>query len=322
MKVFGELARGCGSGAWVTMIFSQGAFTASLFDEQARQDIWGQTPHATVCGQFAPTGSGRRTDGGLVVSGRWQPLSGIHEAEWAMLGTSVEGGAPVVVLMPLAEGSVEETWQMAGMQGTGSNTFIAENVFIPGHRILPYSEILSGRPRRHPEEPLYSATYTAYPGIALLGPVLGMARGILDETLAVLDKGKPIAGSKYRNITESPSTQIRVADAVSSIDTAHLHAFRAVENIEHGITSGSQLDLPTRARIRMDVGVSVTQARSAARSLLGIGASSRFSLAHPAQRLWRDLETATSHVYFNPDLSREIYGRAVLGIAEQVAPVI
>jgi alkylation response protein AidB-like acyl-CoA dehydrogenase len=98
--------------------------------------------------------------------------------------------------------------------------------------------------------------------------------------------------------------QFNVAEAASLIDTARLHSLRAVEDGGGGIRDGVQLDLATRARIRMDVGVTAKRAREAVDLLLNVGGARGFALSNPVQRIWRDLETATRHPMLSTDLGR------------------
>jgi alkylation response protein AidB-like acyl-CoA dehydrogenase len=44
-------------------------------------------------------------------------------------------------LTPIADLEIEDTWHMAGMKGTGSNTIVAKDVFVPRASLL-------GLPRR------------------------------------------------------------------------------------------------------------------------------------------------------------------------------
>ena len=63
-------------------------------------------------------------------------------------------------LMPMSELSVEDTWHMAGMRGTGSNTIVARDVFVPEHRFLPYPPAFEGTYRtEHTEEAVYHAAF-------------------------------------------------------------------------------------------------------------------------------------------------------------------
>ena len=49
-----------------------------------------------------------------------------------------------VVLMPMSELSIEDTWFVAGMKGTGSNTVVAEDVFVPEHRYMSMTAAFQG----------------------------------------------------------------------------------------------------------------------------------------------------------------------------------
>ncbi len=47
-------------------------------------------------------------------------------------------------LMPMSQLTIEDTWFMVGMKGTGSNTIVAKDVFVPEHRFLPYPQAFAG----------------------------------------------------------------------------------------------------------------------------------------------------------------------------------
>jgi 3-hydroxy-9,10-secoandrosta-1,3,5(10)-triene-9,17-dione monooxygenase len=156
--------------------------------------------------------------------------------------------------------------------------------------------------------------------VTAIGPVLGMAEAALEHTRDILAKGKSIGASLYRDAVDSPSVQYNVAEADSLIDTARLYSFRAVDDVEAGIRHGEQLDLATRSRIRMDVGVAAKRAREAVDLLLNVGGARGFSLSNPVQRIWRDVETASRHPMLSTELGREIYARAMLKIEKPVTP--
>jgi alkylation response protein AidB-like acyl-CoA dehydrogenase len=115
---------------------------------------------------------------------------------------------------------------------------------------------------------------------------------------------------------------LSVADAASLIDTARLHAYRAADDLDCAAEDGRVLTVTDRARVRMDTAVAATRAREAVDVLLSVAGASSFALASPLQKIWRDLGTATRHGTVNPNLAREIYGRARLGFEEQPAALI
>jgi alkylation response protein AidB-like acyl-CoA dehydrogenase len=317
--VFERLGRGCGSTAWVAMLASGGSYLAALLGDEARADVWGDDPHAMVCGGFAPTGTAEPAPGGFTVSGRWQPLSGVQDAQWAIVAVPEHG----MVLLPVADGEIEQTWEVAGMRGTGSHTLTFREVFVPAHRVLSMRRMLTGGyAADHPDEPLYRAMPIPLLSLALLGPMLGMAQAALTTTLDRLARGKAIGGTVYRDATDSPAVRLGVADAASRIDTARLHTDRAVRDVTDAQLRGELLPIAVRARIRMDTAATVTAVRGAIHLLLDVNGASVFASGQPLQRIWRDLEVASRHQMVASDVSREVYGRALLGIEEQITPLL
>src|SRR4029079_4266253 len=87
-----------------------------------------------------PTGKGRPVDGGVIWSGRHQFSSGVNHADWVMAARYIEDGdgkrQAVSVLVPRSDFTVLDDWQVVGLAGSGSNTFVIEEKFVPAHRIL------------------------------------------------------------------------------------------------------------------------------------------------------------------------------------------
>jgi 3-hydroxy-9,10-secoandrosta-1,3,5(10)-triene-9,17-dione monooxygenase len=318
-----ELARGHGSAGWVTMILStSGLFTSQLADRTQRE-VWGADPGVGVAGNIVPAGTARRVAGGLVVRGHWRPLSGVHHAHWVAVAAPVldAGGATVDValaLLPLTDVTVERTWSVAGMQGTGSDTVAAEDVFVPEHRVLSLPGATTGtRPDGSPRPPVMS-----FGVLTAAATVVGMTEGALEHTTALLARGKSVGSSVYRNAVDSPSVQAAMAQAASLVDTARLHLQRGVGDVERAITGKRHLDEPTAARVRMDAARISGAARETMDLLLDVGGASSFALDDPVQRLWRDISVVTRHPLLTPMLNREVYSRALLGLPTQVVPLV
>ncbi|MFD1523485.1 acyl-CoA dehydrogenase family protein [Pseudonocardia yunnanensis] len=328
VDVIAELARGCGSSAWVATLLSMGSHFTALLGDRARSDVWAAGPHATICMNPNPSAGGRAVDGGMVVSGRWRPMSGCNHAQWVMGGVPVHDGQGAVVdrklvLVPMNQTRIEETWNVAGMRGTGSNTVVVDEVFVPEHRILSLPRALAGDyAAEHPDEPQNAISASSLVAVAQAAPALGLATAALEHTLDVLGAGRAVGTSIYQNAINAPSVQFNVADAARLIDTARMHTDRAVADMNQGVRERHPLDLATRARIRMDVGTVMRSTQRAVGLLLDVGGAGGFDLANPVQRIWRDLETVARHQILSPDLSREIYGRALLGVEPQVSNLI
>lgn len=325
METTAELARGDGSAAWIAMVFTGGGLIASMMNDCARNDIWGGDRDVAVACTLTPSGTGvTDQDGSLVVSGRWGWGSGIDHAGWAILAVAPQAGdlPPQIVLVPVGDLTVEDTWHVAGMAGTGSNTLVADQLTVPPHRVLNMGAILAGEyATSHDGEPGLAVAVASMLALTVVGPMLGMARAALELTLNTAGR-KPMSLTTYGRLADSPSVQLAVADAASLIDTAYLHAYRAADDLDRAADEGRQLTVAERARVRMDTAVAAIRTREAVDRLVSVNGAGTFALANPLQRIWRNLGTASRHGVVNPDLGREIYGRSLLGIEEQPTFII
>jgi 3-hydroxy-9,10-secoandrosta-1,3,5(10)-triene-9,17-dione monooxygenase len=190
IDVMAELGRGCGSTSWVACLINVCAWLASLFPERAQADIWGANPDAWIAGSLAPNGETVPVDGGWRVSGRWPWASGSMHAQWAACGIHMNNERGEVTnlglsLMPIEDLIVEDTWFMAGMKGTGSNTIVAKNVFVPEHRFLPYPQAFGGTYRtEHTDEVVYRAAFVPITVLILAPSQLGVAQSALEHAIA------------------------------------------------------------------------------------------------------------------------------------------
>lgn len=313
-----ELAMGCGSTAWVLSLINACAWITGIGTDRLQQDVWAENPDARVAGALAGEAQSRRVDGGLVVSGRWPWSSGCQHADWGLVGVPIVDAAGTVVdrglaLIPMPELGIEDTWFVAGMKGTGSNTLVARDVTVPDHRILPLSRLLAGdHPTPHKSEALYRTAFVPVAALILIGPQLGLATSALEFVMEKAGR-RGIAYTSYDTQAAAPTVQLAIARAAMLIETAHLHADRAAADIDAAARAGRTLSLVERARIRMETGYIAETAREAIRILCSAHGASAFAETCPLQRIWRDSEVASRHAMVNPEINSEIYGRALLG---------
>ncbi|MFC9357987.1 acyl-CoA dehydrogenase family protein [Rhodococcus sp. NPDC057014] len=328
LEVSLELGRSCGSTAWVTTLSNVTSFFVGAYPESVQQDVLGADPRIATCGVFTPTSTSVRVDGGYRVTGRWGFASASHHASWANVGiplTNTDGEAvgAASAWIPMTDLSIDDTWYVAGMSGSGSDTLVADDVFVPDARILSVTDMMEGRTASEfQDETLYHSSLVPVLALVLVGPVLGMAEGAYDAVLSTLQKNKPIAYSFYQRSIDAPSTQLNMAAARSLIDQARLLAFRGADEIDAAAAAGRQMPVVERARARMDAAQAANLCREAVELLLNVSGAGSFAQVNPLQRIWRDLETSSRHAFINLNINQEIYGRALLGIDEQVSPFV
>ena len=323
IAVTSELARGCASTAWVAMILTGVGWLASLFPDEALDEVFGADTDAAVAGVLTPSAQIVRKPGGYQVSGRWSFASGCHHASWAALATPrTDECDHGLALIPMSSLTIEDTWHTVGMRGTGSDTIVGSDIFVPDHRFLPLDAALAGElPSQNGSSALYRCSIPAQGTLVLAGPMLGMARAALDYVIERAHT-RGVTYTIYERQIDAPTVQIAVAEAASALDTAQLHIARGVDDMASAAEAGSKPDYITRARIRMDTGVAVRNCREAIRTLCSAHGSAAFADQSPLGRIARDIETASRHALVGPELSTEIYGRALLGVEPRITELV
>jgi 3-hydroxy-9,10-secoandrosta-1,3,5(10)-triene-9,17-dione monooxygenase len=327
LTISAVLAKACPSTSWVQTLMNVSAWFATRASHRVQDEIFHQAVRPRLCGSLAPNKIIQRVEGGYVISGQWDFTSGCWHANWCICGVpilddegkSVESGWAFI---PMSDLEIEDTWYAAGMKGTGSHCVRAENLFVPNHRVMS----LRGE---HADED-WAARFTPEPCdlwplkpvlvLVLIGPVLGTAEG----ALAVVIRDAHTRGIKYtiyRRRSDSAVVQHDIAKAATLIDTARLHILRAAADVDNTAV-GIEMDYVTRARVRADCGHASQAARDAVELLVSISGGSAFKDSNPVQRFWRDIGVASRHSALTTTTNFEIYGRALLGLSDNITTVV
>jgi alkylation response protein AidB-like acyl-CoA dehydrogenase len=316
-----------GGTAWVVTLLNVCAWMVGTYPRQAQDDVWKDNPAALISGVLAPTAEARKVDGGYQVTGRWYWNSGSWHADWAVLGIPLtdENGEVVdqgLALIPRADLDLEETWFVAGMKSTGSNCLIATDVFVPSHRIVSVPPAIEGHyATEFSDEAFYRSAFVPILALVLAGPQLGLGRAALDIVREKAAK-KPISYTFYTAQADSVAFQLQLAEAAMLIDTAHLHAYRAADDIDRAAEEGVYPDFLARARVRADTGWAIDHILKAIDILLSAHGAGSFADVNPLQRIWRDSSVAARHAVVLPVIGYEVYGKALLGRDDHITPLV
>lgn len=327
LSVTSEIARACGSTGWVSALINVCSWLVALYPEQAQLEVFGASPDTRVAGVIAPKATTEKVDGGFVITGGWPWASGSLHASWVLVGFPMvdEAGKQVdqgLALIPSSDITIKDTWFSIGMRGTGSNTIVAEKTFVPNHRVISLSKAIQGEyPSPYAnDEALYRSAFCPVLATVLVGPVLGLARAALDDFTERLP-GKGIQYTWYEKQSEATVTHLQIAEAAMKIDTAHLHAYRAADDIDSAAAAGVYPDHAARARVRMDCGYAVNIAKEAVNLLFTASGGSAAAEFNHLQRVWRDVNTASLHGILAYSTNLELYGRELLKL-EPNTPLI
>ncbi|HJP80507.1 MAG TPA: acyl-CoA dehydrogenase family protein [Pseudonocardiaceae bacterium] len=298
-EVYRNLARGCGSSAWVAMVLSTSAQVAAALGDEGRQELWGTDAFAGVCSSLVPVGGkARESAAGVHVTGRWLPLSGVHQSRWAVVAAVREQAEPVLAVVPVAAGTVERTWAMSGMRATRSDTLVLDDVFVPRRRVLPIRTLVTG-----------SRPFMPGALVALAAPLLGMAEFAVEQATEWL-RGQRAGGGSSR--AASPAVLHTLTTAAARVDVAHVVLSSLLTDTERINATGEPASDVFRGRIRMLVARAVADLREAVHGSLTVLGGDGLVISHPAERVWRDMETACTHAMVSMERALDEYGPLLL----------
>ncbi|WP_299564183.1 3-hydroxy-9,10-secoandrosta-1,3,5(10)-triene-9,17-dione monooxygenase oxygenase subunit [uncultured Mycolicibacterium sp.] len=317
-----RLASACGSTGWVAAIIGVHNWHLALFDQQAQEDVWGEDPNVRVSSSYAPMGAGEVVDGGYLVNGAWRWSSGCQHATWTFVGGPViKDGKPVdfgSFLIPISDYTIQDDWHVVGLKGTGSNTLIVKDVFVPRHRFLSYKAMNDGTAGgyRTNTAPVYKMPWGTMHPTTISAPIVGMAYGAYEAHVEHQAKRvrAAFAGEKSK---DDPFAKIRIAEAASDIDAAWRQLMGNLGEEYELLKAGKEIPFALRARARRD------QVRATARAIASIDllfeASGATALLtdSPIQRFWRDAHAGRVHAANEPERAYLIFGNNEFGLPPQ-----
>lgn len=317
VQALAEVGRGDGSTAWAVSLLNVCTWFASTFSQEAQDDVFGADPEAKVCGIFTPGSKAQRVDGGYLLSGRWPYSSGSFAADWGTLGIALDvpsGEDPrALALVPSTAWTIEPTWFVAGMKGSGSDTIVVEDHFVPDHRIQRFPEMCEARYLTpHTDEQNSHMALIPVAALILVAPQLGLARHALERTRERLPE-KPVAYTSYRTARTSPTHQYAVARAATKFHQAELMMRQACWDIDAAAAAHALPSMEVRGRVRNDTGVIAELVKDGIDLLMTANGAGSFADANVLSRIWQDAEIAGRHAYVSPEVGKEIYGKLLLG---------
>ncbi len=306
----------CGSSAWCLNYLADHACMLALFPEEAQHDVWSRNKAACIATSAAPTGKVAPGPGGYRLDGRWSWCSGLRHSHWIMIGGLVQRPGEDypdmrLYLVPVSQVKQDDTWYCAGLRASGSNTAVLDNVFVPEHRSVSFSALREGCSpgSKVNANPIYRTPFIAMHSYALLGPVLGVARGGYADFVQ-WTRQRYLTYTQLA-IAQHVPVQIRVAEIAAQIDAAELLARRAFATARADYAG---MSLATRTLLRRDFTYALRMLRGAMDDLIKISGSSGLMDDNPVQRCWRDAHAISSHVVMNWDVPAENFGRVEFGL--------
>lgn len=311
-----EMSTACGATGFVTAIQSGASYVAALFPDAAQDEIF-KTSDVRISGSLVPGGKAVPRDGGYVVNGKSPFASGCRNSDWHLMTAVLDhpngsGDGPPRVLwhaIPTSELEIADDWQVSGLSGTGSNSVVAKDVFVPAHRVMPVDDFLTGSsPSVNAQDPFYRVPVVLL-FVTLLAPnALGMARSSLAE-FRDRSHRRGITYTSYERQNEAAATHLQVAEAAMKLHCAELLTADLAHLLDSRAASASPYTPEERARVHGQSGYVLRLCKEAAEILASASGASSLHLDVPIQRNLRDLHALNLHAFVAPTTKLELYGR-------------
>ncbi|WP_461610836.1 acyl-CoA dehydrogenase family protein [Cytobacillus kochii] len=320
-EVVTEISRGNGSAGWFVSLSNIRDYMISyVFGRKALDEIYVPGKNVVFAGNFKPIKCDiEKVEGGYYIKeAQWPFVSGSPHADWCYFGFPTDDGKGgmefAIMVVPRHELEVIDDWFVMGLKGSGSNSVLIKDVFVPEHRVSldrlankRYYMIDELR-----EVPLYNTPFVPSLTLSIVGPALGLAQAAMDFHMDRVKKAG-IGNTFYTKMSEAPITHMQIAQAQLKIDSAELHLYRAVDKLDAYSEQGHTMTMEEVVQMKADFGY-VNQLCKEAFDLMVAGAGSVFTHnKNPFQLVYRDFLTMHLHGFITPTSLIETYGRVLCG---------
>ena len=324
LRIALTISAACASTGWTVNGAVSNGLSLAHWPIAAQREVWAGDADVFTFACFAPTGTAVPAPGGFRLSGQWSFASGCDISAWGKLGAFIKppGAEPpyegAFFLLPVADCQIIDNWFVCGLSGTGSKDIVVEDLFIPAHRVLKFSETRAGSSpgARHHDNPIYRIPLLMLGASMLASTAVGAAKGALeaylDMTTGRTTRGA-LAGGGLR-MTEFATVQLRLAEASASVEAAELILLTDMRAALEKLRRGNEITVADRIHARRNQAYATKLAVQAVEALNAATGGYGLHLENPVQRAWRDVNAVARHVSLNWDAVGTMYGQHAFGL--------
>ena len=313
-EVYEALAEGDAACGWVSFIACTTTLALGRVNDQGASEIMAR-PDSLVTGVFAANGRATKVDGGFRVTGRWDWGSGSPNADYIGGGcVLVEDGQPLLnsaglprnhmLFFPRDQVTSLDTWQVAGLCGTGSTAFAVDDLFVPDRHAA--GVLVRGLP----DTPLFRFPAFAPLAQGVSAVALGIARAALDETTRVV--GEKRRGGSSAALAERAHTQIEIARAEARLRAARAFFYQTIDEA-WAVAQAGPVGVEHSRDMRLAVNHAMAESVAVVDAMYTLAGGTSIYSASRLQRHFRDIHVATQHFMVSPNIL-ETVGRLFLGL--------
>jgi len=301
----------------------------AFFPEQGQIDLFGPAGTFKCPHRAAPMGTATQVDGGYVVKGQWDYCSGVGHATHFMCNTLVPGRESeglLTICTPIDNVTVIPDWgdgAIIGMNSSGSNSVRVDSVFVPAHQTCSgdwthFTDRAAPGMYLH-DDPMFCGRIYAMYHAGLVIPIIGAARGSLDEYEEIIRTKKTYFAPQVPRYTVE-EYQRHYGQARALIDCAEaiiLHCGdRYTELARRWHATGEPFTREDDAAMYAMIQKASQLAMEATRELFGAASSSAAKRGTRMQRLYRDMSIYPGHISARHDIVAAEVAKMHFGIKD------
>ncbi|MDC0609213.1 acyl-CoA dehydrogenase family protein [Vibrio sp.] len=306
-EVIETIAKADGSTGWVAS-FAMGVVYLSALPEETLTTLYVQSPDLVFAGGIFPPHPADLTPEGYNVSGRWKFSSGCMGADVIGVGIAPkEGdklGLPRMAVMPAKKATIEKTWDVTGLAGTGSHDLVVENVEVKSE----WTFVRGGKSTLRETMFRYPSLSFATQVLTVVG--LGVARAALDELRDIAAGRASVTGAP--NLGERPLTQAEVAKADAELRAARCFFYKAMDDAWAILEQGEELTDEQISHLRLSSTHAARVSAEVARKVQMLSGMTGVYRNHPLSRFVNDAQVVTQHAFMG-DITWQNAGAVFFG---------
>lgn len=314
MQMLEEVAKADASTAWCLGQCSVCAMTAAYLDKDAANQIFNTPPGILAWGAIAH--EVQAVPGGYRATARWDFASGSRQASW--LGAHVRiieadgtprrkpDGSPEVrtILFPATEATMYDVWDVIGLNGTGTDSYSVDNLFIPEK----YAALRDEPSALRENGPLYRLATNSVYGLGFAAVSVGLARATLDAAIE-LARSKTPAGIKA--MRENNAVQGQIGRIEGNLCAARAYLYATAREVWGDLTRGGTVTEQHRVALRLTTTWTIHQATAVVDAAYHMAGATAVFRANKFERRFRDMHAIAQQIQAR-DAHYEDVGKAIL----------
>jgi alkylation response protein AidB-like acyl-CoA dehydrogenase len=312
-----EISKADGAIGWCVMLATDLSLFMGWLPAEVGRRFAGQPADFRSAGSLRPLGRADEVKGGYRVRGHWNFASGINHANWLYSPCVIMDGAkpqltaagtPRVRAMwvSAADATVQDTWSVVGMRGTGSHDYVVDDVFVPAaHTCFLGEPALEAGPLYHPRL-ILTLAWTA-----TVANALGIARGAIDAFIELAPRESSTGSAAV--LRDRPFVQARLAEAEAILNAARAYVIDAVGTAWAAVCDDAPDPSRAIAQARLAIVHGMHEAVRSVDLVFHAAGTNAIYDRNPLERHFRDIHVAVQHGAGVP-AHYEAAGKVLMGL--------